>query len=93
MNSLQLELPFLIDGGLSNVLEGQGCDLNHPLWTAKLLATAPEVIVRAHLKCLQAGARCIITSSYQASIENLFFRYLAYVFQDDQITMLFMSAD
>ena len=60
--------PTIIDGGLSNVLEGQGCDLNHPLWTARLLTEEPEAIVQAHLRYLQAGAQCIITSSYQASM-------------------------
>lgn len=59
---------LLIDGGLSNVLEGQGCDLNHPLWTARLLEENPEAIVQAHLQYLRAGAACIITSSYQATI-------------------------
>jgi len=60
--------PLLIDGGLSNVLEAQGCDLHHPLWTARLLDDNPEAIVQAHLRYLDAGARCLITSSYQASI-------------------------
>jgi len=63
--------PLILDGGLSNVLEDQGCDLNHPLWTAKLLANNPETIIEAHLEYLRAGAQCIITSSYQASIPGL----------------------
>ena len=61
-------VPSIIDGGLSNVLEAQGCDLNHPLWTARLLNEHPEAIVQAHLAYLEAGAQCIITSSYQASV-------------------------
>jgi homocysteine S-methyltransferase len=65
---MDLKLPSIIDGGLSNVLEAQGCDLDHPLWTARLLNEHPEAIVRAHLAYLQAGAQCIITSSYQASV-------------------------
>ncbi len=63
--------PLILDGGLSNVLEDQGCDLNHSLWTAKLLANNPETIIEAHLEYLRAGAQCIITSSYQASIPGL----------------------
>ncbi len=65
---MKITTPLLLDGGLSNVLEAQGCDLNHPLWTAKLLATDPKAILQAHLRYLEAGARCIITSSYQATI-------------------------
>ncbi|OEK00260.1 homocysteine S-methyltransferase [Roseivirga sp. 4D4] len=63
--------PLILDGGLSNVLEDQGCDLNHSLWTAKLLAENPEAIIEAHLRYLKAGAQCIITSSYQASVSGL----------------------
>lgn len=60
--------PLLIDGGLSNVLEEQGNDLNHKLWSAKLLESKPEAIIQAHYDYLKSGAKCIITSSYQASI-------------------------
>lgn len=62
---------LVIDGGLSNVLEAYGCDLNHPLWTARLLVEHPDLIVRAHLDYLQSGAQCITTSTYQASIPGL----------------------
>jgi len=62
---------MVLDGGLSNVLESRGCDLNHKLWTAELLISNPEVIVQAHLDYLKAGAHCITTSGYQASIQGL----------------------
>ena len=60
--------PLLLDGGLSNELERQGCDLNQKLWSAKLLESNPEAIVLAHLAYLESGAQCIITSSYQATL-------------------------
>lgn len=60
--------PLLLDGGLSNELERQGCDLNQTLWTAKLLESNPEAIILAHLIYLESGAGCIITSSYQATL-------------------------
>ena len=63
--------PLLLDGGLSNVLEAQGHDLNHKLWTARLLAENPEAIIQAHLAYLKAGAQYITTASYQASIAGL----------------------
>jgi len=65
---MKIKYPLLIDGGLSNELENQGCNLNHSLWSAKLLETNPEAIILAHLNYLKSGAQCIITSSYQASI-------------------------
>ena len=68
---LKDNLPFIIDGGLSNVLEEQGCDLNHKLWTANLLEKKPDAIIQAHLDYLKSGAQCITTSSYQASIPGL----------------------
>jgi len=63
--------PLILDGGLSNVLEGFGCDLNHKLWTASLLDKNPEAIIKAHLAYIEAGAECIISASYQASIPGL----------------------
>lgn len=57
-----------MDGGLSNELERQGCNLNHKLWSAKMVDANPEAIIIAHLSYLRAGARCITTASYQASV-------------------------
>lgn len=65
---MTLTYPLLLDGGLSNELERQGCDLNQKLWSAKLLESDPEAIILAHLAYLEAGAGCIITSSYQATL-------------------------
>jgi homocysteine S-methyltransferase len=63
--------PIVLDGGLSNALEAKGFDLNHPLWTAKLLAEDPEALLQAHYSYLEAGADCIITGSYQATLPGL----------------------
>lgn len=65
---MSITYPLLLDGGLSNELERQGCDLNQKLWSAKLLASDPEAIILAHLSYLESGAGCIITSSYQATL-------------------------
>ncbi|MEI7032821.1 homocysteine S-methyltransferase [Streptomyces pratensis] len=62
--------PVLLDGGLSNQLEAQGCDLSDALWSARLLADAPEQIQAAHLAYLRAGAQVVITASYQATFEG-----------------------
>ncbi|WP_281613837.1 homocysteine S-methyltransferase [Flammeovirga sp. SubArs3] len=61
---------LLLDGGLSNALEDLGYDLNHELWSAKLLIENPQAIIDAHLLYLEAGADIIITSSYQSTIEG-----------------------
>ena len=62
--------PLLLDGGLSNQLAAQGVDLTDELWTARLLADAPERLVAAHAAYLAAGARVLLTASYQASFEG-----------------------
>lgn len=62
---------LLLDGGLSTELEQQGHDLQHALWSARLLAEDPGAILRAHRAFLDAGADCIISSSYQATPQGL----------------------
>ncbi|MGW1816713.1 homocysteine S-methyltransferase [Streptomyces sp. NPDC002125] len=60
----------LLDGGLSNQLEAQGCDLSDALWSARLLADAPQQIEAAHTAYARAGAQVLITASYQATFQG-----------------------
>ncbi len=60
----------VIDGGLATQLEAQGQDLSDRLWSARLLETAPDAIVEAHLAYFRAGARVATTASYQATFEG-----------------------
>ncbi|GAA2105242.1 homocysteine S-methyltransferase [Actinomadura alba] len=60
----------VLDGGLATRLEAQGHDLSGGLWSARLLADAPEAIVEAHLSFFRAGARVATTASYQATFEG-----------------------
>jgi len=62
---------LLSDGGMSNQLESQGFDLNNDLWSAHLLLSHSRAIVDAHLYYLNAGAQCLITASYQATVSGL----------------------
>lgn len=59
---------MVLDGGLATALEARGFDLNDPLWSARLLLEAPDAIRAVHLDFLAAGADCITTASYQASL-------------------------
>lgn len=59
--------PWPIDGGLSGELEKRGHDLSDKLWSARLLRDEPSAISQVHQDYVDAGARVIITSSYQAS--------------------------
>ncbi|MET9412685.1 homocysteine S-methyltransferase [Streptomyces klenkii] len=62
--------PLVLDGGLSNQLAAQGCDLSDALWSARLLADAPGQIEQAHAAYVRAGAQVLITASYQATFEG-----------------------
>lgn len=61
---------LVLDGGLSNQLQDQGCDVTGELWTARLLAEDPARIRAAHAAYVRAGAQVVITASYQASFEG-----------------------
>ncbi|OBH44060.1 homocysteine S-methyltransferase [Mycobacterium mantenii] len=60
----------LLDGGLATELEARGHDLSDPLWSARLLADAPQEIVAVHDGYFRAGAMIATTASYQASFEG-----------------------
>jgi len=62
---------LVIDGGLASELERAGFDLNDKLWSAKVLLESPDAISRVHQNYLEAGADCIISASYQATIQGL----------------------
>lgn len=59
---------LILDGGLATELEARGCDLSDDLWSARLLADDPDLIGDVHRAYLDAGADCIITASYQATV-------------------------
>lgn len=60
--------PFVLDGGLGSELERRGFDISSELWSADLLINNPAALKTVHHAYLQAGARCITTASYQASV-------------------------
>jgi homocysteine S-methyltransferase len=57
----------MLDGGLATELEARGADLDHFLWSARLLAEAPGLLRAVHYDYLVAGADIIATATYQAS--------------------------
>lgn len=61
----------LLDGGLATELEARGWDLADELWSARLLRDAPGEILAVHESYVEAGADCVITASYQATLERL----------------------
>ena len=70
-NIFQKNRIMVIDGSMSTALEQMGADLNHALWTARVLAEQPELVRNVHMDYFRAGADCGITASYQATIPGL----------------------
>lgn len=69
--------PFaILDGGLATELERDGCVLDDPLWSAKILLEAPERVLAVHRRFAGAGADILTTASYQATLPGLLARGL-----------------
>ena len=68
---LDAQCPLILDGGLGSELSARGFDLSSALWSAELIGSNPDAIVEVHRAYLDAGARIIISASYQASIPGL----------------------
>ncbi len=62
---------LVLDGGLATELEKRGFDLSHPLWSSRLLLEAPDALTAVHTAYLEAGADCIASASYQATVPGL----------------------
>ena len=65
---LAQDRPIILDGGLCSELDRRGYDISTPLWSAELLMNSPQAIKDIHRAYLDAGAQCITSASYQASI-------------------------
>ncbi len=78
LDRLQRRRVLVTDGGLATELERMGCDLDHPLWSARVLHDDPDLIRAAHCRYLDAGADVIVSSGYQAWVGGL-----ARLFGDD----------
>ena len=63
--------PLLLDGGVGSELDRRGYDVSSPLWSAEVVLQQPEALSALHRDYLDAGAQCITTASYQASVDGL----------------------
>jgi homocysteine S-methyltransferase len=63
--------PLILDGGLATELERAGCDLNHPLWSARVLTENPGAIESVTRNFAGAGADILATATYQATYAGL----------------------
>ena len=68
MDVLDHRKPLILDGGLGSELVRRGQDISSKLWSAELLIDNPQAIAEVHRDYLDAGAQCITSASYQASV-------------------------
>ena len=68
---------MILDGALATELEKRDCDLKDPLWSAKILMDNPDLISAVHHDYFAAGADCVITASYQATLAGFMARGLS----------------
>jgi len=80
--------PLVLDGGLATELARRGFDLSDALWSAGVLADAPEAVEAVHREYFEAGADVAITASYQASFEGFAARGYSH---DDTVRLLQQS--
>ncbi|KAI0077163.1 Homocysteine S-methyltransferase [Panus rudis PR-1116 ss-1] len=60
-------------------------DISTPLWSAKPIDEDPETIIATHLAFLRAGARVILTATYQCAFETF---YKAGYTHDEAVTLM-----
>jgi homocysteine S-methyltransferase len=63
----KLEGVFVLDGAMATELERRGADLDHTLWSARVLNDQPALIEAVHYDYLVAGADVATTAGYQAT--------------------------
>jgi len=64
------ERAFVLDGGLGTRLEERGADVSSGLWSARVLADDPDLVLDVHRDYFAAGADVAITASYQVTYEG-----------------------
>ncbi len=80
VQQLDLNGLHILDGAMATELERRGFNIDGPLWSAHVLESSPEAIAEVHRAYLEAGADCLLTASYQVSVEG--FQKIGYAPQD-----------
>jgi homocysteine S-methyltransferase len=63
--------PLIIDGATGTELERRGVNIGLPLWSARALLDAPEVLEQVHADYLEAGAGAIVTNTFRTHRRSL----------------------
>ncbi len=63
--------PLLLDGATGSELDRRAVDTSLPLWSARALLTAPEVLYQIHTDYLRAGAEIITSNTFRTHRRTL----------------------
>ena len=63
--------PLLLDGATGTELQRRGVDTGLPLWSARALIEAPEVLQAIHADYINAGADIITTNTFRTQRRTL----------------------
>lgn len=61
----------LLDGATGTELDRRGIDVSMPLWSARALLHAPDVLEQVHVDYLEAGADAITTNTFRTHRRSL----------------------
>lgn len=62
---------FLIDGATGSELERRGVDTSMPLWSARAIIDAPEILKQIQAEYLNAGAQAITANTFRTHERSL----------------------
>ena len=62
---------LIIDGATGTELDRRGVDVTLPLWSARAMIDAPEVLEKIHADYLRAGADVIVTNTFRTHERSL----------------------
>ncbi|MCH7797824.1 MAG: homocysteine S-methyltransferase family protein [Planctomycetes bacterium] len=62
---------LLLDGATGTELDRRGVDVSLPLWSARALVTAPQVVKEIHCEYLRAGAGAITANTFRTHARTL----------------------
>jgi S-methylmethionine-dependent homocysteine/selenocysteine methylase len=65
------ERPLLLDGAMGTELERAGLDTGLPLWSARALLEAPEVVASIHRAYVAAGADLLTANTFRTHARSL----------------------
>lgn len=71
LKRLSVSRPILLDGATGTELNRRGVNIDLPLWSARALLAAPEVLRQIHVDYVRAGAEIVTANTFRTSRRSL----------------------